>query len=517
MLRRISFPGWRLIAPVFAVVILLLMLAACGAEDAAPTARPATVAPVATPVPTTVPPTAVPPTPEPPAPRPTVAAMPAETPEPTVAPPAPALSLSNGATPQPPAPEPTATPTPHVSEQPEPTAAPEATETPVATEPAGTPEPTATPFASREPCEGERGGEVGNCAPEFAGTQGWVNSDPFTMESRLGRVVLIDFWTYSCINCIRTLPFLQTWHERYADEGLVIVGVHTPEFEFEKVYDNVVDATVDMGVAWPVVQDNDYAVWSSYSNRFWPAKYLIDKDGVIRYRHFGEGKYAETEEEIRKLLAEIGADEEMLAQPLPEDQSRDSAYLSSDTRQTPELFAGWVFVNSHYQAGRGLYVGQFEPYWEAAQASYRAGDQKGAVADFVIEGSEVVVDRIYFQGPWAVGPEYVRHARETDDIEQDYVLLPYSSRSVNAVLSSESGDPYRVVVKLNNEYLTEENKGLDITIGDDGVSYLTVDSARAYYLVEHPEWQENQYIQMFSNSDDFSLFSFTFGTYEDGF
>lgn len=510
MLRRISFPGWRLLASVFAIVIFLSLLAACGVEDAAPAAQPATAVPAtpsgaatsaaadatSAPAPTEAPavaaptdvPTAVPPTAtqEPPAPDPTATAIPTEAPEPTA----------------------------------EPTTAPQATATPAATEPTETPEPepTATPVAPQEPCEGERGGEVGNCAPEFEGTQEWVNSGPFTMESQLGKVVLIDFWTYSCINCIRTLPFLQTWHERYADEGLVIVGVHTPEFEFEKLYDNVVDATVDMGVAWPVVQDNDYVVWGSYDNRFWPAKYLIDKDGVIRYRHFGEGKYAETEEEIRNLLAEIGAEADTLAEPLPEDQRVDSTYASERTRQrTPELFAGWTFVNSHYQSGRGLYIGQIETYLEAAQASYQRGDQTAEVADFMIEGNEVVVDRIYFQGPWAVGPENVRHAREIDDIEQDFVLLPYSSRSVNAVLTSESGEPYKVVVKLNNEYLTEENKGQDITIGEDGVSYLMVDSARAYYLVEHPEWQENQYIQMFSNSDDFSLFSFTFGTYEDGF
>ena len=135
------------------------------------------------------------------------------------------------------------------------------------------------------------------------------------MESLRGQVVLIDFWTYSCINCIRTLPFLREWYDRYADEGLVIVGVHTPEFEFEKLYDNVVQATKDEGVAWPVVQDNEFAVWRSYSNRFWPAKYLIDQHGVIRYRHFGEGKYAETEEWIRALLEEVGAESEAFTMP----------------------------------------------------------------------------------------------------------------------------------------------------------------------------------------------------------
>ena len=503
MLRRISFQRWRLLASVFAVVIPLTLLAACGAEDAAPTAQPATVAPA-------TPSGAASSAAADPTPAPTKApAAVAPTQEPTAIPPA--------ATQQPPAPDPTATAIPTKAPEPtaEPTAAPEATETPPATEPAETPAPTATLVAPQEPCEGERGGEVGNCAPEFAGTQEWVNSDPFTMESQRGKVVLIDFWTYSCINCIRTLPFLQTWHERYADEGLVIVGVHTPEFEFEKVYDNVVDATVDMGVAWPVVQDNDYVVWGSYDNRFWPAKYLIDKDGVIRYRHFGEGKYAETEEEIRRLLAETGAEADALAMPLPEDQKRDSVYLSSDARQTPELFAGWAFVISHYQGGRGLYVGQFDAYLEAAQASYEAGDQQGVVAEF-----EQPLQRrpnvIYFHGPWSIGPESAVHARETETYT-DLIILEYSARSVNAVLTSESGEPYKVLVTVNNKYLTEENKGEDVVIGEDGESYITVTSPKAYRIVEHADFEERQILAMSSLSGDFGLFSFTFGTYEDGF
>ena len=502
MLRRISFPGWRLLAPVFAVVISLSLLAACGSEDT-PTVPTATAVPAATSVPATIPPTVAPPTREP-----TAISEPTAAPDPTAMPEATT------------APEPTEIPAPTA----EPTTAPETTpalsssngETPAATEPAETPAPTAVPSAPpQDPCEGERGGEVGNCAPEFAGTQEWVNSDPFTMQSQLGKVVLIDFWTYSCINCIRTLPFLQTWHERYADEGLVIVGVHTPEFEFEKIYDNVVDATVDMGVAWPVVQDNDYAVWSSYNNRFWPAKYLIDKDGVIRYRHFGEGKYAETEEEIRKLLAEIGAESDALAMPLPEDQKRDSTYLASNVRPTPELFAGWVFVDSHYRAGRGLYIGQIEPYQDAARVSYLAGNQEGAVAEFV-QPAQLQADMIYFHGPWSIGPESAVHARETDEYT-DAIILLYSARSVNAVLTSESGEPYKVLVTVNNEYLTEENKGEDVVIGEDGESYITVASPKAYRIVEHADFEERQVLAMSSLSDDFGLFSFTFGAYEDGF
>ena len=388
---------------------------------------------------------------------------------------------------------------------PEPTAAP-ATPEPAATpEPTATPRPTAAPAMPVAPCEGTRGGQIGNCAPELQGTQEWVNSEPFTMQDLRGKVVLIDFWTYSCINCIRTIPFLQTWHERYADEGLVILGVHTPEFEFEKVYDNVVQSTKDLGVAWPVVQDNNYRVWRSYSNRFWPAKYLIDKDGVIQFRHFGEGKYAETEQEIRRLLEDVGADSEALTMPLPEDQQAAARPADSDRQRTPELFAGWEFVVSHFQGGRGLYVGQVDPY----------NNNRNEVVELDIP-REIHPDRIYFKGLWHIGPESVTHARETEDYS-DSVVLAYSSRSVNAVLTSESGEPYKVRVRIQGQYLTEENKGEDIIIGEDGESYLMVAEPRAYKIIEHPEWMKHQVLELFSMSDDFGLFSFTFGTYEDGF
>ena len=478
MLRKIRLPGWRLLILAAATALLpLLALVACGGEEAAtpaPTTAPAataTSAPAVAPQPTTAP---------------AAIAAPA-TPQPTTAP---------AATAAPATPEPTAAPTPaEAPATPEPTAAPAAT---------ATPQPTAAP-APLPLCEGTRGGEVGNCAPEFAGTQEWINSQPLLMQELRGKVVLIDFWTYSCINCIRTLPFLQTWHERYADEGLVIVGVHTPEFEFEKVYDNVVQATKDMGVAWPVVQDNGYSVWRSYSNRFWPAKYLIDKDGVIRYRHFGEGRYAETEQEIRRLLEDLGAASEALTMPLPKDQQAATNPGDGESKRTPELFAGWNFVITHFQSGRDLYVGQVDPY----------NHNRDEVVELEIPG-EIHPDRIYFKGSWYIGPESVRHARETDDYS-DSVVLAYSARSVNAVLTSESGEPYKVRVRVQGQYLTEENKGDDIIIGEDGESYLMVAAPRAYKIIEHPEWMQHQVLELFSMSDDFGLFSFTFGTYKDGF
>lgn len=140
-------------------------------------------------------------------------------------------------------------------------------------------------------------------APELTGLQNWINSESIASLNDLrGKVVLIDFWTYSCINCIRTLPYLQSWHEKYADEGLVILGLHAPEFQFEKKIENVQKAVDEFGLTYPVVQDNDFKTWRAYGNRYWPAKYLIDKDGRIRYTHFGEGEYLETEEAITYLL-----------------------------------------------------------------------------------------------------------------------------------------------------------------------------------------------------------------------
>ena len=377
----------------------------------------------------------------------------------------------------------------------------------------GAASPTATAparlsAADIPPCDGRRGGSVGDCAPEFKGTQEWINSEPLTMDGLQGQVVLIDFWTYTCVNCIRTLPFLREWHDRYADQGLVIVGVHTPEFEFEKVYENVVEATVDEGVVWPVVQDNEFSVWRSYSNRYWPAKYLIDQTGVIRFTHFGEGRYAETEAMIRKLLQEGGmAAAEM---PLPEDQGRDETFLQRGTDVTRELFAGWKFSVQQRRGGFGQ-----EEYLTATKASLDSGGESGATALFEAPES-LERNLIYFNGPWAIGPENARHAEATDHFDH-YLALKYSARSVNAVLTSESGEPYRVRVTVNGEYLTDANRGADVVIGEDGVSYVEVTDPKLYKIVEHPTWEASQVLRLSSMSDDFGLYSFTFGVYEDGF
>lgn len=140
-------------------------------------------------------------------------------------------------------------------------------------------------------------------APEFTGIEKWLNSPPLTLRALAGKVVLVDFWTYACVNCINTLPHVVRWYEKYKDQGLVVIGIHTPEFAFEKSTANVEAALQRFGIRYPVAQDNRYATWKAYENRYWPAFYLVDKTGRVRRRHFGEGKYEEMEQAIKELLA----------------------------------------------------------------------------------------------------------------------------------------------------------------------------------------------------------------------
>jgi thiol-disulfide isomerase/thioredoxin len=141
-------------------------------------------------------------------------------------------------------------------------------------------------------------------APEFAGIDQWLNSPPLTMQQLRGKVVLVDFWTYSCINCINVMPHVKAWHQKYKDQGLVVVGVHTPEYPFERSTDNVRTAIKRLNISYPVAQDNRYATWTAYNNQYWPAFYLVDRKGKIVYTHFGEGKYAQSEAAIVAALAE---------------------------------------------------------------------------------------------------------------------------------------------------------------------------------------------------------------------
>lgn len=183
-------------------------------------------------------------------------------------------------------------------------------------------------------------------APEFARLEGWLNSKPLTMAELRGKVVVIDFWTYSCVNCLRTLPHVKAWYDAYRDDGLVIVGVHTPEFSFERVPDNVRRAVGDQGIEYPVALDNDFGTWEAWYNRYWPAKYFVDRRGRIRYAHFGEGAYEESERVIRQLLDEPGG--ELVSEEIDDETPRGE--------QTPETYLGYEridrFVGSRIEPNR---------------------------------------------------------------------------------------------------------------------------------------------------------------------
>lgn len=340
-------------------------------------------------------------------------------------------------------------------------------------------------------------------AAELVGLKGWINSEPFTLEEQRGKVVLIDFWTYTCINCIRTFPALRSWYEKYTDQGLVMLGVHAPEFEFEKIRENVVQAALANDLGWPIAQDNDHETWRAFKNQFWPAKYLIDKDGYIRYTHFGEGAYAETEEQIQKLLAEAGASVESIEVSDEFERAIDqAARASSDPyeNQTRELYAGF---NRNYNA---LAAGNTAPYVRH-QEFYQAPNQELQYFD----PGEHVNHFLYLEGLWLNGFEEVIHARETEDYE-DYVGIAFAALEANVVLSVEDGETYEVRVTMDGAPLDPSQAGGDIRFDDEGNSYILVDKSDLYHLVQLSEFGPHD-LKLSSNSDRFSLFAYTFGSY----
>src|SRR6202522_1846849 len=188
---------------------------------------------------------------------------------------------------------------------------------------------------------GDASDSVPAVLPDLSGATLWINSPPLTPASLRGKVVLVDFWTYSCINCLRTLPYIKAWNEQYKNSGLVIIGVHTPEFPFEKDAGNVRKAVKDLGITYPVAMDNDYRIWRAFNNEYWPADYFIDARGRIRFHHFGEGAYDESEQWIRTLLAEANH------APLPQGASKiaasdmEAAPDSNDV-QSPQTYVGYA-------------------------------------------------------------------------------------------------------------------------------------------------------------------------------
>ena len=350
--------------------------------------------------------------------------------------------------------------------------------------------PTAAPTFTPTPTPTEESGPglplapTGRQAEDFKGIVQWLNSDPLTLEELQGRVVLVDFWTYSCINCLRTLPFLRDWNGKYASRGLTIVGVHSPEFNFEKDEANVREALTREQVAWPVAMDNDFATWRAYRNRWWPNKFLIDENGTVRYNHIGEGAYEETEHQIRALLTEAGYDVSDI--PVANVVVGGTPGIAI----TREIFTGrsWAF---------GLYLGNAEELWLGDLTSFTDSGERAA-------------GKFYLQGHWTADQESIQHGRTTEGLE-DYVAIEYQAASVNGVMRPGGVESFVVDVTIDDKPVPEAMRGDDTQVDEAGRTFVLVDEIRLYNIIRSAEVGRHE-LKLASDSKDFVLYTYTFGS-----
>ena len=223
--------------------------------------------------------------------------------------------------------------------------------------------------------------------PPLSGAVAWLNSPPLTTEGLRGKVVLVDFWTYSCINCLRSIPYVRAWAEKYKDQGLVVIGVHAPEFAFEQKIDNVKKAVADLGIGYPVAIDNDYAIWRAFGNEYWPAHYFIDAEGRIRHHHFGEGEYGESEHVIQQLLAEAGKtgvpDRLVAVHATGAEEAADMT-----DAQSPETYIGFARAESFVSPGGAV---RNAPHVYAAGAPGLS--QWGLAGDWTFNGEQAELNQ----------------------------------------------------------------------------------------------------------------------------
>lgn len=261
-------------------------------------------------------------------------------------------------------------------------------------------------------------------APEIG--QQWINSPPLSIRALKGEVVLIDFWDYTCVNCLRTLPYLKAWHEKYRDHGLRVIGIHAPEFEFSRTRDHVEQAVRELGIAYPVMLDNDYQAWQAFANKAWPAKYLIDKDGYIRYYQLGEGGYQEFERALQELLSDRDATRKLppLA-PLVRDLDQ-PGMLAQCRMPTPELYCG---------SARGRFLNE-------------GGLRENDLAQYRYATAPPPPHELEIDGWWLSTREYL----EAQDPSGARIRLQFEAAEVNAVLQgpgevtvSVDGRPERTI------------------------------------------------------------------------
>lgn len=290
-------------------------------------------------------------------------------------------------------------------------------------------------------------------APPLTGISAWINSPPLTLEQLKGQVVLIDFWAYSCINCIRTFPVLRAWHDRYHDKGLVIIGVHSPEFDFERDINNVKNAVEKDKLKFPVAVDNQFATWTAYHNAYWPADYLIDKNGQVVYQHFGEGKYDITENNIRFLLGLKQESVEKTSEP-------------NETNQTPETYLG---------------------YERQDQFHSPENIKQDVVSDYSYP-QQLPQNGWALKGRWLIENQKITAMDKNAAIE-----IKFRARKVFAVMGISSNKPIVITVILNNQK-----------------KVLTVTNHDLYTLFENPS-ETITALELTTSEPGLQIYTFTFG------
>lgn len=318
-------------------------------------------------------------------------------------------------------------------------------------------------------------------AKELVNPTGFINTENITVREHIGEnIVLLDIWTYSCINCVRTLPYLTAWHRKYKDYGLQIIGVHTPEFSFEKKRENVAAAVNRFNITYPVVLDNNYGTWAAYQNRYWPRTYLIGVDGFIRYDHIGEGAYRETEDMIQELLRER-KHVKNLSTVIP------GGYVTPDTATpsrgiTPEIYLG-AHRNEHY-LGNGV------PGESGIQSFTTPPDLER--------------DMVYLNGSWDIRREYA------ETLTSGTVTLRYHAQDVFLVAGSENGSRVNVTVTVDGTPVNREGMGRDLRRAATGETYLTVAAERMYRVLETSDVRTGT-LQLHVEQPGVKLYTFTFG------
>jgi len=324
-------------------------------------------------------------------------------------------------------------------------------------------------------------------APEFPKGVAWLNSEPLSMAALKNKVILVDFWDYCSSNCIRTLPYIMEWHRRYAPYGLIVIGVHTPEFDFAKDLKNVENAVRRFGITYPVVLDNENEIWTRYANQYWPHEYLIDGEGYIVYDHVGEDPGGESELQIQTALAKTHP---TVRFPEPFHVSGAPESGSENLQTTPELYLGFE---------RG-----------------RLGNPVGYNPNFVVmyqDPGNHEDGPAYASGPWENRSQSLRHARSGGGEPPGYIAIRYHARSVNAVMRPAGESPYRVNVQQDGFPVPTDNRGADLQQDSEGMTFVAVTEPRLYRIINNRQFGEHS-LRLSSKSSSFDLYAFSFGSYE---